>query len=83
LSDPIILNPGDVVFMQTDGIPEGMSKEKEFFADHRVLECLKNHRDKPAKEILNLLLEAVLGFVARGKQRDDMTAVIIKVLPRD
>jgi serine phosphatase RsbU (regulator of sigma subunit) len=66
--------------MQTDGIPEAMSKSKLFFSDARVLDCLKHQREKPAEEILQNLLDEVREFVSTGKQRDDMTAVVLKVL---
>jgi serine phosphatase RsbU (regulator of sigma subunit) len=81
LSSTLTMQPGDMVFMQTDGIPEAMSKQKEFFSDERVLDCLKRHKHRPAKEILQLVLEEVRAFIAPGKQRDDMTAVLIKRLP--
>ncbi len=83
LSEPIPLHPGDLVFMQTDGFLEAMSQNKEFFRDRGVLACLKQNRNLSAKKILQALLEEVRGFVAPGKQRDDMTAVLIKVLPGD
>lgn len=83
LSDPIPLQPGDIIFLLTDGIPEALSKEKEFFGDGRMLDCVKAHREQSAREILECLLESVRKFVASGRQRDDMTAVVIKVLPDD
>lgn len=83
LSDPIPLEPGDTIFLLTDGIPEALSRKKEFFGDGRMLECLKEHRQKSARKILERLLESVREFVDSRKQRDDMTAVIIKVLPED
>ncbi len=83
LSDPIPIEVGDIIFMQTDGIPESMSKQKEFFSEERVLDCLKRYRDHSAKEILQLLLDEVRSFVSPGKQRDDMTAVVIKRIPVD
>jgi CheY-like chemotaxis protein len=81
LSEQIPIEPGDMFFMQSDGIPEAMSKQKEFFGDERVLECLKQHRNEPAKAILQRILEEVRAFVAPGKQRDDITAIVIKRLP--
>jgi serine phosphatase RsbU (regulator of sigma subunit) len=81
LSEPLSIQPGDMVFIQTDGIPEAMSKQKEFFSDHRVLDCLKRHKNESAKDILQHVLEEVRGFISPGKQRDDMTAVLIKRRP--
>lgn len=82
LSAPTRLDPGEVLFLETDGIPEAMSAEKDFFTDRRALESLKQNRHKPAREMLLALLEEVRAFVGPGGQRDDMTAVIIKNLPR-
>jgi serine phosphatase RsbU (regulator of sigma subunit) len=83
LSEAIPIQEGEIIFMQTDGIPEAMSKQKEFFSDERALECLKQHKHKPAREILNHMLEEVRTFITPGKQRDDMTAVVIKRLRVD
>jgi CheY-like chemotaxis protein len=81
LSAEIPLEPGDVVYLQTDGFPEAMSIEKQFFGDQRALDCLKLNRDKSAREMLLALLEEVRNFGGTGKQRDDMTAVVIKTQP--
>lgn len=83
LSEPIPILPGESVFMQTDGIPEALSKQKEFFGDERVLDCLRRHKGRSARDILQQLLEELRAFVSPGKQRDDITAVIIKRLPVD
>ena len=83
LSEPIPLITGDVVLLLTDGITEAMTPEKNFYGEERLLDCIRQNRHKSAKDILRGLLDSVREFVGKGKQRDDMTAVAVKVLPSD
>ncbi len=83
LSEPIPFKPGDVLILLTDGITEAMTTDKNFYGEERLLNCIRQNRHKSAKEILRGLLDSVREFVGKGKQRDDMTAIAVKVLPTD
>ena len=45
----------------------------------RVLEVIKEHREKPASEIVQALYDAVRAFARNSPQIDDLTAIVIKV----
>ncbi len=74
----IVLEPGDLVVLLTDGFYEYMNGEREQFTKERVGEVIARHHTKPAKEILAELLAATQSFANGAPQADDMTALIVK-----
>jgi serine phosphatase RsbU (regulator of sigma subunit) len=79
----IILEPGDLVVLLTDGFYEFQNQAGDLFGNQRIAEVILATYRKPAKEILAALLEAVRAFGRSAPQLDDMTALIIKRLPAD
>lgn len=77
--DPVVLEPGDVVLLITDGIAEARSPENVFFGSGRMLEVVRENRDRPAAEIVDAVHLAVQEFCRPGKPLDDLTAIVIKV----
>ena len=71
--------PGDAVFFTTDGLPEAKDSHEEEFGTARLIEvCAEVGCDHPDR-----LLRAVFARVeefANTIRRDDMTAVVLKVL---
>lgn len=81
----IQLHPGDLIVLATDGIMEQTSPpnergEVELFGWTRTMQSVREHRHRPAKDILNRLCHDVRRFANGAPQKDDVTAVIIKVL---
>lgn len=74
------LQSGDIVLVLTDGIEEAMAPDESFFGIERTLNVVRQHRDKPAREILDAVYRAVREFSGHSAQLDDLTAIIIKVL---
>lgn len=81
VADPIALDPGDLVLLLTDGILEALSPEGTFFGAERVLDVVRQHRQRTAAEITEALRDAVRRFTGRERLVDDVTAVVIKVEP--
>lgn len=74
------LNPGDLVLMTTDGIVESTSPEGDVFGVERMLELVRNHRQRPVQEIVDSLFLAVHDFTGKQTLDDDMTAVVIRAI---
>lgn len=74
----LALAEGDLVLLLTDGIVEAASPAGQEFGEARVLELVRRERDKPAAEIIRILLDAVRRFVGPEPSGDDMTVVILK-----
>jgi PAS domain S-box-containing protein len=79
VSDPITLEDGDMILLPTNGILESRSTVGEPFGAASCLSLIHRLRERPAREILQRLLETVHQFSAGAAQIDDLTAVLIKV----
>jgi sigma-B regulation protein RsbU (phosphoserine phosphatase) len=72
------LSYGDVALLVTDGILESESPHGEEFGAERLLEVLREYRERPAREIVDRIYDAVREFTEHEKQADDVTIVICK-----
>jgi serine phosphatase RsbU (regulator of sigma subunit) len=79
---PIILASGELVLLLTDGVLEAHppDKEEEIFGLDRTLEVVRAHQNKPAREIVDRLYEAVRAFCGPRVQFDDLTVLVLKVM---
>jgi sigma-B regulation protein RsbU (phosphoserine phosphatase) len=75
----LILDPGDLVLMVTDGIQEVRSAQNELFGTKRLLEVVHANRDRSAREVIEALYQAVCDFSGGEKPTDDVTAMVVKV----
>jgi sigma-B regulation protein RsbU (phosphoserine phosphatase) len=81
VTSTISLEPGDILVVPTDGVEEAMSgSERQFGQDH-MLDLVRDNRDKTAAEIVDRLFRTARVFAEGRPQADDITAVVIKVLP--
>ena len=69
----IQLQPGDRLFVYTDGVPEAFSVEKEQYGTKRITEQLNILKDGSQEQILNGMLDDIHRFVGDGEQFDDIT----------
>jgi sigma-B regulation protein RsbU (phosphoserine phosphatase) len=80
-SGELDLAAGDLLLLLTDGVTEAQNREGEFFEADRVLRCVAEAHEDDAARIVRRLLTAVAAFAADEPQRDDVTAVVCRVLP--
>jgi PAS domain S-box-containing protein len=71
------LDPGDLVFLLSDGIVEARSSAGLLFGIERTLEVVQARRHEPPADILAALVHEVRAW-SEGALRDDITAVILK-----
>ncbi|MGD8433318.1 MAG: SpoIIE family protein phosphatase [Syntrophobacterales bacterium] len=72
---------GTIIFIGTDGIWETHNGEGEMFGKDRLSHIIRKNNHKSAGAIQDAVLEAVSDFRGDGEQEDDITIVVIKVLP--
>jgi sigma-B regulation protein RsbU (phosphoserine phosphatase) len=77
----ITLETGDILVVPTDGAEEAMSGDGRQFGRERIFDLVRNNRDKPAVEIVETLFRGARDFAEGRRQEDDITAVVVKVLP--
>ncbi len=74
----IVMTPGDVLCLYTDGLAEARSSNSEIFGYERLVEVLQAHCQKPAQEILNALFADVDAFCEGAPRRDDQACLIVR-----
>lgn len=75
------LNPGDGLFLYTDGITEGMRVGGEEFGTDRLLEALTAGRGLSVEAQAAAAVRAVDDFEAGAEQSDDRTCVVLERSP--
>ena len=73
------LSPGDVVLFATDGLHEMRNKKGDDFSWEQLPETWLHCAQKSADESLEILFESVKHFSPHSAQKDDITAVALKV----
>jgi sigma-B regulation protein RsbU (phosphoserine phosphatase) len=71
------MQPGDRLFLYTDGVPEATSKENELFGTDRMLEALNTVKDASPEDVLKGVRKAIDNFVKDAEQFDDLTMLSI------
>ena len=77
----LTLKPGDILLAFTDGISEAMTFDGEEWSEDRLIERLARCPNLPAADLVKCMMEAADDFAAGAPQHDDMTLLIVKVLP--
>ena len=71
------LEPGDVLVLYTDGIPDAQNSTGEFFGHQPLIETVKANLGQSAEVIQAAILEMVQRFVGDGPQFDDITLMVV------
>ena len=74
------INPGQIIFIGTDGIKETSNYKGEMFGKNRLKKIIRAYGQKPAKEIITAVIDALARFRFPLEAEDDTTMVVIKVL---
>ena len=72
------LEPGDKLFLYTDGLPEATNGDNEMLGIDGMLDALNENCESHPKVILNGVKNAVDGFVKEAEQFDDLTMMCIE-----
>jgi PAS domain S-box-containing protein len=78
--EEVTLGSGDLVLMLTDGAAEAQREDGQFFEARRVLEVVRAARGEDAAQVVRRIHAAVRAFAPDEPQRDDITAVVCRVL---
>lgn len=72
------LNPGDSLFVYTDGVPEATNAAEELFGAERTLEALNRDPGAAPEDVLANVTAGIDAFVAGAEQFDDVTMLCFK-----
>jgi sigma-B regulation protein RsbU (phosphoserine phosphatase) len=73
----LLLQPGDVVLLYTDGVIEASNASGEFYGAERLAAELVRHRDLPIGELARTLLDGVRAHCGPGSLLDDDTSLLL------
>ena len=72
------LEPGDTLFVYTDGVAEATDANDELFGTERMLNALNSCGDASLKDIIGKVKEDIDGFVKEAPQFDDITMLAFR-----
>ena len=78
----LILNPGDRLFLYTDGVPEATNTEKKLYGEDRLLVFMNQNASLEATKLLPALKANIDEFVGEAPQFDDITMLMFDYKPR-
>jgi len=79
----IQLNPGDKIFLYTDGLTEAMNENDELYEDERVEQYLRTHSKDSDGKLLRGIIVDTLKFMNKAHQSDDITLLVLEYKGRD
>ncbi|HQR32270.1 MAG TPA: SpoIIE family protein phosphatase [Blastocatellia bacterium] len=72
------LQPGDRLFLYTDGVTEAMTEQGEEFSEERLAQALARAEQCSLQETTRLVSDAVREFADGAPQSDDLTMLIVQ-----
>jgi len=81
-SNVVMLQPGETLFLITDGITEAMNTREEMFGEERSQAALQMHAGKPLPELVQKVIEEVQAFAGAQEQSDDLTCLTLRYFGR-
>jgi sigma-B regulation protein RsbU (phosphoserine phosphatase) len=82
-TESMLMRPGDILLLYTDGITEASNEHGEFYGEQRLVERFLESRKKSPKEITQHILQDVEAFSNMGTRLDDKTIVAIARYPEN
>ena len=72
------LDPGDVIYLYTDGVTEATDLENQLYGEERLLELMNQNLDSDTQKICEEVKRDVDIFVGEAPQFDDITMLCLK-----
>ena len=77
------MEPGDTLFVYTDGVAEASDKTNTLFGTDRMLEALNKDPDVMPEQLLKNVQDGIDDFVQEAEQFDDITMLCLKYFGPD
>jgi sigma-B regulation protein RsbU (phosphoserine phosphatase) len=78
----LVLQPGDTMFIYTDGVTEAINRNNEFFEESRLEQTLTTHSQMPLDELVKGVIASVQTFTQGVSQSDDVTCMVVKYISK-
>jgi len=76
----LVLEPGDMIFLYTDGVNEAVNAAREEFGVERMTACLRGSSGTKPVEVIRDMLREVEKFSGGIDQSDDITMLALQFL---
>jgi sigma-B regulation protein RsbU (phosphoserine phosphatase) len=73
-------SPGQIIIICTDGLWEAQNPHGDMFGKESIHEIIRANSAASAKQLLDLIIEALDRFQEQHHRSDDITLVIVKVI---
>ncbi|MDD2336926.1 MAG: SpoIIE family protein phosphatase [Geobacteraceae bacterium] len=75
--EQLLLEPGDSLFLYTDGVTEAMNTREEIFSDERLERNLSAVQGRDLRENVERIMASIRAFCGEAPQSDDITIMMI------
>jgi len=79
--DAVTLNPGDLLVVYSDGIPDATNEFDHPFGEDKLIALIREFKDRPVVSIIDSIIDAVKDHEGKTEQLDDLTLVLVKREP--
>jgi sigma-B regulation protein RsbU (phosphoserine phosphatase) len=76
--DTVVLAPGDLVIVCSDGVTEARNRAGDEFGRDRLVEAVKARHGAKPEAVLESVISAVRLFSEGAAQADDVTAMVLR-----
>lgn len=77
-ADSVVLEPGDLLVLLTDGVTEAAGRGGELFGTERVMQVVQSTCHEPAQAILDVLVAETMAHCGQQAFTDDLTYMLVK-----
>jgi phosphoserine phosphatase RsbU/P len=77
----VLMSPGDVLVIYSDGISEAMNPSLEEWGERRLIDSVGSPNGQPAQELIARIMQSADTFASGAAQHDDMTLVVLHAVP--
>ena len=74
----LVLQPGDALYLYTDGVTEAIDPDEEMYGRDRMLDTLNTDPERTPKELDEAVRENIKVFVGEADTFDDTTTLCIR-----
>lgn len=72
------IEPGDLLLLYTDGIPDAINEDGDFFEDDNLVDIAVVNANTSAHEVQAAIIDQVQRFVGEAPQVDDITLMVLR-----
>ncbi len=78
-----MLEPGDSIFVYTDGVPEAVNPKEEFLGCDRMIKALNTDPDRNVEDTIEGMTQSIADFASGADRFDDVTMLCFKYFGAD